>query len=185
MPAHPWTRRRMVVSALGGVLTAPFARAAWAGSRDAAGGTWIELVNTHTNEVASVTFRGAAGFIEGALARLEYLLRDHRTGERHSIDPALYVLLSDLAAAAGCEPRYAIISGYRSPATNEMLRRQGRGVSKRSLHMEGRALDVRLEGCPCARLRDLAVAMGRGGVGYYPRSDFVHLDTGRVRAWEG
>jgi uncharacterized protein YcbK (DUF882 family) len=97
----------------------------------------------------------------------------------------LFDQLADLAAAAGVEPRYEIISGYRSPQTNDRLAAASGGVAKRSLHMQGRAIDVRLKGVSCARLRDLALVAGRGGVGYYRSSDFVHLDTGRVRAWAG
>jgi uncharacterized protein YcbK (DUF882 family) len=138
----------------------------------------LELTNTHTNEVAKVT--------RGELSQFDHILRDHRTGEALEMDRALYDLLVDLAAAAGREPRYEIISGYRSPATNAKLAaRPGSGVSSRSLHMLGRAIDVRLTGYPTAKLRDLALAMKRGGVGYYPSSDFVHLDTGRVRSWAG
>lgn len=138
----------------------------------------LELTNTHTSEVVRVT--------PDTLARFDHVLRDHRTGEQFTMDRALYELLLDLAAAAGLEPHYEIISGYRSPATNAKLAsRAGSGVSARSLHMQGRAIDVRLKGYPTARLRDLALALKRGGVGYYPSSDFVHLDTGRVRSWEG
>jgi len=138
----------------------------------------LELTNTHTNEVVRVT--------PDAFAQFDHVLRDHRTGEQFTMDPALYDLLVDLAAAAGREPEYEIISGYRSPATNAKLAsRPGSGVSSKSLHMQGRAIDVRLKGYPTAKLRDLAVSLKRGGVGYYERSDFVHLDTGRVRTWAG
>ncbi len=138
----------------------------------------LELTNTHTNEVASVT--------RDTFAQFDHVLRDHRTGEQFTMDRALYDLLIDLAAAAGREPHYEIISGFRSPATNAKLAsRPGSGVSSNSLHMQGRAIDVRLKGYPTAKLRDLALAMKRGGVGYYPSSDFVHLDTGRIRSWTG
>jgi uncharacterized protein YcbK (DUF882 family) len=138
----------------------------------------LELTNTHTNEVVRVT--------RDTFAQFDHVLRDHRTGEQFTIDRALYDLLVDLAAAAGREPQYEIISGYRSPQTNAKLAsRPGSGVSSRSLHMQGRAIDVRLKDFPTAKLRDLALAMKRGGVGYYPTSDFVHLDTGRVRSWAG
>jgi uncharacterized protein YcbK (DUF882 family) len=121
-----------------------------------------------------------------AIASLRHVLRDHRNGEAHDIDLALYDQLWDLAAAAKCAPRYQIISGYRSPESNsKMAARPGSGVAKKSLHMEGRAIDVRLQGCTCAQLRDLALAAKKGGVGYYQRSDFVHLDTGRFRTWNG
>jgi uncharacterized protein YcbK (DUF882 family) len=149
------------------------------------GGNWLELTNTHTHETVKVTFRDESGFIPTALDQLENVLRDHRSGERHAMDPGLYVLLADLAAAAGHEPRYEIISGFRSPDTNETLRSRGGGQARNSQHIQGRAIDVRLKGVPCARLRELAVALHRGGVGYYARSDFVHVDTARVRYWEG
>jgi uncharacterized protein YcbK (DUF882 family) len=145
---------------------------------------WIELRNIHTNEVVSARFRDAHGFVPEALTKLQHLLRDYRTGEEHEMDPRLYVQLSELARAAGVPPRYEVISGYRSPATNAMLHATGHKVSERSLHMQGRALDVRLRGCDLAALRDLALAAMRGGVGYYPRSNFIHIDTGRVRKWQ-
>lgn len=144
----------------------------------------LELTNIHTGEVVSVTFSDARALSADALARLQHLLRDYRRDEEHAMDPALYVLLSDLAREAGREPKYEVISGYRSPATNAQLREAGHAVAQRSQHMLGRAIDVRLKGCPLAKLRDLALAARRGGVGYYPRSDFVHIDTGRVRSWQ-
>jgi uncharacterized protein YcbK (DUF882 family) len=146
---------------------------------------WIELYNTHTRETVKVTFRDATGFLPDALAKLDHVLRDHRSGESHAMDPNLYALLVDVAAEAGAEPRYEIISGYRSPASNEKLRSAGGGQAKQSQHLEGRAIDVRLKGVPSAKLRDVAIALKRGGVGYYERSDFVHLDTARVRYWTG
>jgi uncharacterized protein YcbK (DUF882 family) len=100
------------------------------------------------------------------------------------MDPKLYVLLSDLARTAGLEPRYEVISGYRSPATNAGLIARGHHVAKQSMHMQGRAMDVRLHGIELAAFRDLALAAKRGGVGFYPRSNFVHVDTGRVRTWQ-
>src|SRR5690606_36870273 len=166
-------------TALAGTIAAPDARAARAFQRPDQE-SWIELFNTHTNETVSVAFATSSGFVASALAKLNYLLRDHRANEQHPIDPALFAQLGDLAFAAGRDARYEVISGYRSPQTNAHLRANGRGVAKRSLQMEGRAIDVRLKNCPCSRLRDLALEMQRGGVGYYARSNFVHLDTGRV-----
>lgn len=175
--------RRRVLTALLGVAATPLlmrlAAAATATDR------WLELVNTHTAESVTATFRNAEGLVADALLRLQHVLRDHRTGEQHAMDALLYDQLADLAAAAGVEPRYEIISGYRSPATNAVLHERSSGVSSKSLHMEGRAIDVRLRGVDCARLSELALAMGRGGVGYYASSRFVHLDTGRVRRWTG
>ena len=182
-----WTRRRVLGAALTGVAALPLTRVAAASELSVAGAAerWIELVNLHTSEVARLAFRSATGYVSSALNRLHHVLRDHRTGEMHPIDPALFDQLSDLAQAAGREPRFEIISGYRSPLTNAKLHANSNGVAKRSLHMEGRALDVRLKSCSCARLRDLALAAQRGGVGYYASSNFVHLDTGRVRFWQG
>lgn len=144
----------------------------------------LELTNVHTGETVNVTFSDAHGISPDELARLRHVLRDYRRDEEHDMDPALFVMLSELAQEAGFEPKYEVISGYRSPATNEHLRTTGHAVAEHSMHMEGRAMDVRLKGCPLSRLRDLALAARRGGVGYYPRSGFVHIDTGRVRSWQ-
>jgi uncharacterized protein YcbK (DUF882 family) len=146
----------------------------------------IELFNTHTRETVRVVYKRGEDYVPDALARLSRVLIDHRSGEVHEIDPHLFDQLTDLAAAAGVEPSYEIISGYRSPESNsKMAAKPGSGVSKRSLHMEGRAIDVRLKGVSVERLRDLALAAKRGGVGYYQRSQFVHIDTGSFRTWIG
>jgi uncharacterized protein YcbK (DUF882 family) len=146
----------------------------------------IELYNTHTRETASVVFKRGNDFDPAALTTLRNVLRDHRNGESHDMDPRLFDQLYDLALAAQCEPHYEIISGYRSPASNDqMSAKPGSGVAKKSLHMQGRAMDVRLRGCTCEKLRDLALEAKRGGVGYYQRSNFVHIDTGSFRTWNG
>jgi uncharacterized protein YcbK (DUF882 family) len=147
---------------------------------------WIELFNTHTNETLKITFRDEAGaLIPEALDELNRICGDHRSKEHRKMDAGLFVLLVDLAAAAGTEPRYDIISAFRSSASNEKLRANGGGQAKNSQHIEGKAMDVRLKGVTTERLRDLARALERGGVGYYPKSGFVHVDTARVRYWEG
>jgi len=176
-----WTRRHWLRAALSSAVAVPFANA-WSESQEF---PWLELSNTHTGEVAKATFRDANGYVDDALKTFQRVLRDHRANEEHEMDPALFDQLSDLAIAAKCEPRYEIISGYRAPVTNAMLHSKSKGVSERSLHMQGRATDVRLKGCSCAVLRDLALAARRGGVGYYEKSNFVHIDTGRVRTWVG
>jgi len=146
----------------------------------------IELFNTHTNEHANVVFKRGSEYDSAALETLKKLLRDHRNGESHDMDPRLYDQLFELAVAAKCHPHFEIISGYRSPESNDkMSAKPGSGVAKKSLHMQGRALDVRLKNCSCAELRDLALAAKQGGVGYYQRSDFVHIDTGTFRTWVG
>jgi uncharacterized protein YcbK (DUF882 family) len=146
---------------------------------------WVELKNLHTGEVLKATFDRDAGPDPQTLAKLQHLLRDYRVDEEHAMDAALYGLLSDLAEATGHEPRYEVISGYRSPRTNARLHAEGHGVAEHSLHMEGRAMDVRLLGCNLATFHDAALKAARGGVGYYPSSNFVHVDTGRVRTWTG
>jgi uncharacterized protein YcbK (DUF882 family) len=145
----------------------------------------ISMVSTHTGERAEVRYFDNGQYQSEAMLRLNRLLRDHRSGDVAAIDPRLFDQLHALALCAGCVPHFEIISGYRSPATNDKLHQASSGVAKRSLHMDGRAIDVRLKGLPTSRLRDLALAMKGGGVGYYAKSDFVHLDTGRVRSWTG
>lgn len=117
------------------------------------------------------------------LARVNRFLRDFRTGEVHPIDPKLLDILCLLQEKAQFKGVYQIISGYRSPATNAKLRQTHTGVAKKSLHMKGQAVDIRLVGYPTSKLRDHAISLRRGGVGYYAKSDFVHIDTGKVRSW--
>lgn len=145
----------------------------------------LSMVSLHTGEKLAVRYFEEGRYLPVALAGLNRLLRDHRSGEIAPIDPQLLDQLHALAVCARCAPHYEIISGFRSPATNEKLRAGSNGVAQKSLHMEGRAIDVRLAGVACARLRDLALEMRAGGVGYYAKSNFVHLDTGRVRSWAG
>jgi uncharacterized protein YcbK (DUF882 family) len=145
----------------------------------------LSLRNLHTSEQLAIRYFDDGQYVPTALTRLNHLLRDHRSGKTAAMDPRLFDQLHALAAGAGCTPHYEIISGYRAPESNEALRAQSEGVARHSLHTEGRAIDVRLAGAPCNRLRDLALDLGRGGVGYYAKSDFVHLDTGRVRSWKG
>jgi uncharacterized protein YcbK (DUF882 family) len=143
----------------------------------------ISFLHTHTREALSVAYASLTGYRPEALSRVDLFLRDFRTGEVHVIDPGLLDLLNDLAALAGTAEPFHVISGYRSPKTNAMLRGRSEGVARHSLHMDGRAIDVRLPDVPLRQLRDAAVALARGGVGYYPGSNFVHVDTGRVRTW--
>jgi uncharacterized protein YcbK (DUF882 family) len=169
----------------GGLVDVACAAGAAGGVAAYTGRRSLELKNLHTGEVLKVTFDREAGPDAATLAKLQHLMRDYRADEEHPIDPALYGLLSDLAEATGHEARYELISGYRSPRTNAKLHAQGHGVAEHSQHMEGRAMDVRLLGCELTVLRDAALKAARGGVGYYPSSNFVHVDTGRVRTWNG
>ena len=146
----------------------------------------LAFVNTHTSESLRVVYRDGPRYLTDALARIDHLLRDHRTNEVHPIDPALLDQLNRLASllGVGIDP-YHVISGYRSPRSNAMLAGRSGGVAKKSLHMSGQAIDIRVPDVPLARVREAALSMKAGGVGYYPRSDFVHLDTGRIRQWRG
>lgn len=145
----------------------------------------LEFFNTHTGETLKAAYFKAGSYCQEALTGFDHLLRDHRSGDVACMDRALFDLLHDVAALAGKDARYEVISGYRSPATNAMLNANSSGVAKRSLHMDGRAIDVRLVGYRTDRLRDLALSLQAGGVGFYRKSDFVHLDTGRFRTWAG
>lgn|GEM_PF-70432 len=160
-----------------------------AGIRPAAAATAdarsLVLHNTHTLETLRVEYCRAGAYCERGLAAIARALRDHRTGDVHPIDPGVLDILHEAAVRADREPEFEVISAYRSPRTNANLNAQSSGVARRSLHLEGRAIDVRLVGCDLAKLRDHALALGRGGVGYYPGSRFVHVDTGRFRTWAG
>jgi uncharacterized protein YcbK (DUF882 family) len=146
---------------------------------------YLALRNLHTDERLEVEYHREGGYVPQALDALTMLLRDFRTGDTHPMDPALFDVLHDSAQRLGVEPKFGVISGYRSPATNAMLHEASSGVASHSLHLEGRAIDVRLSGVDTAALAGMGLALARGGVGYYRRSDFVHLDTGRVRSWRG
>jgi uncharacterized protein YcbK (DUF882 family) len=143
----------------------------------------ISMVNTHTSERVKLCYYRDGKFIREACQRLNYLLRDFRSGDVHPIDPRLYDLVHAIQTEVGHRGQVEIISGYRSPATNTKLRNASSGVAKHSLHMQGQALDIRLDGVDTAKVRDAALALRAGGVGYYQKSDFVHVDTGRVRHW--
>lgn len=141
--------------------------------------------NTHTGDQLNLTYFEQGRYIKDALHEINHLFRDYHDGTVHPIDPALLDQLYDLKHTLEVRKPFHIVSGYRSPATNADLRKHSDGVAKNSLHMEGRAIDIRIEGLDTRRIRNAALAMQRGGVGYYGRSDFVHLDTGSVRTWAG
>ena len=143
----------------------------------------LNLAHLHTAEKLEVVYMDGVRYLRHALLAVNHLLRDFRSGDVHDIDPALLDLLHALHASTGSRRPFEIISAYRSPRTNAMLRSHGGGVASGSLHMEGRAIDIRLADVPLAALRDAALDLGRGGVGFYPASNFVHVDTGRVRRW--
>jgi uncharacterized protein YcbK (DUF882 family) len=144
----------------------------------------VQLAHLHTSERIGLIFAVNDEYIDPALSKLNHFLRDHYSHEVGVMDPVLYDLLHQIRVDLGVRGSYDVISGFRSPKTNEKLRatRAG-GVAQRSLHMDGKAIDVRLPGVPLSDLRDAAMAQNAGGVGFYPRDQFVHIDTGRVRYW--
>jgi uncharacterized protein YcbK (DUF882 family) len=144
----------------------------------------LRLFHTHTGEHLDIVFRRGERYVDGALEQLNHFLRDHRTGDVPQYDPRVFDLLSDLTASVnqgGAELQ--IICGYRTPKSNEFLRRTTTGVAKNSLHMLAEAIDIRLPSVPLKKFRDAALALHRGGVGYYAASNFIHVDVGRVRQW--
>jgi uncharacterized protein YcbK (DUF882 family) len=143
----------------------------------------LSFVHTHTSEQLNAEYWKDGEYQQQVLTQVNHLLRDFRTNEVHAIDPALLDLLHDLRAAVDSDQAFQVISAYRSPQTNEMLRRSSNGVAEHSMHMLGKAIDVRLQSFPTVRLAEVARSLHRGGVGYYPASDFVHVDTGPVRYW--
>lgn len=144
----------------------------------------LRFFHTHTGGHLDVVYRLGETYIPEALSRVDEFLRDHRTGDVHHYDPRLLDLLSDLIAAVGHpETEINVICGYRTPWSNEFLRSHSSGVAKHSLHMEAEAIDIRLPGVKTSVVRDAALALHRGGVGYYSSSDFIHVDVGRVRRW--
>ena len=143
----------------------------------------LSFYHTHTKKCLDITYAYAGVYDPLALAEVDRFLCDFRTGEVHRIDPGVLDILSRVQEEMGCRGTFEVISGYRSPKTNQMLRGRSRGVAKHSLHMDGKAIDIRLTGQSTRKIRDCAIALKCGGVGYYAKSDFVHLDTGRVRTW--
>lgn len=139
--------------------------------------------NTHTHERIEAAYCVAGRYVESGLTAIDWILRDHRTGDVARIDPKLLDLLHLLKGQAGGTGAYEVISGFRSPRSNEMLRNRSGAVARHSLHLRGMAADVRLKDVPLRTLHAAALDLRRGGVGYYPGEDFVHIDTGRVRSW--
>ena len=145
----------------------------------------LSFYNLHTSEKCTVVYKDCGQCVPDALAEVNHVLRDWRNNEVHPIDTRLLDLLADLHAELGTNDPFNVISGYRSPQTNAMLHERSGGVASKSLHMQGMAIDIRLPDVQLRRVRDTALAMGRGGVGYYESSNFVHVDVGRVRRWTG
>lgn len=143
----------------------------------------LAFVNTHTGDTFRDAYWENGTYVPDAMAAIDHVMRDHRSGDVHQIDPRLLDQLHALNGLVEASDPFQIISGYRSPATNAALRANSNGVATRSLHMDGRAIDIRVRGVELTHLRDAAIGMSAGGVGYYAGSDFIHIDTGRVRRW--
>ena len=154
-----------------------------AGQRNSAIERVLAFHNLHTGESLRACFFKDHTYQTSAMAQINHILRDHRTNVVKAIDPDLLDLLFAVDQQIPEKTVFQVISGYRCPETNRLLRQQTSGVAKKSLHMKGKAIDFRLPGFDTARLRDICIQLRSGGVGYYPRSDFIHIDTGRVRAW--
>ncbi len=143
----------------------------------------LSFYNTHTHERLTVIYKNGNRYKPEAFKKISYILRDHRSGDTYPMDPKLMDFVYDLLTKVNNHGEVHIISGYRSPKTNAKLRQKSKGVARGSMHMKGKALDFRLPGTDTAVLSDTARAMKRGGVGYYRKSDFIQVDTGRVRNW--
>jgi uncharacterized protein YcbK (DUF882 family) len=175
------TRRQALATLAAATAGAVLPGRSWAATRS--GSRALQFAHLHTGERLAVEYCTAGQYVPDALAAVNTLLRDFRTGDVRPIDPALLDLLYDLQDASGADRPFQVISGYRSPATNAALRRRSHGVASGSLHMVGRAIDIRVAGVPLASLRRAATSLRQGGVGYYPASNFVHVDTGKIRTW--
>jgi len=180
-----WTRRSFMAAALGAASTLlPVSRARAAAAMPGVGPGRLALYNIHTREASTVAYRDTAGrYDPEELARLDRLLRCHYTGEVAPIDLRVIEFLTAVDQSLGGGQEIHVISGFRSAAYNAWLVRRGAGVSPHSLHLVGRAIDVRFPGRALDQVRRAALELGRGGVGYYPASDFIHLDSGRIRSW--
>jgi uncharacterized protein YcbK (DUF882 family) len=146
----------------------------------------LSFFNTHTGERLKTAYCGGGTYRPDALSEINHILRDFRANEIKPIDPKLLDLLHELGGTLETDQAIHIISGYRSPVTNAQLRERGgsnTGVASHSLHIDGKAIDIRIPGVRLENLRAAARALKLGGVGYYPSSNFVHVDTGRVRFW--
>lgn len=178
-------RRRLLRGLTVGGLLLPFSTAALARVADLAPGSAgaMTMHNLHTGELLAIP-ADPDELTRRAFSRVNVFLRDHYSGDVGIIDPALIALLAQLRLELGTGKKIEVISGFRSEATNEMLRRRGGGgVARKSMHMLGKAIDIRIPGVRLADVRDAAIDLKAGGVGFYPKSQFVHIDTGRFRTW--
>ncbi len=143
----------------------------------------VSFRHGHTGESFSGVYRVGDKYLPDAFERLNYVLRDFRTGDVFPMDPRIIDVVALVQKETGRTLPLEVLSGYRSPRTNAMLRGASTGVAKNSFHMYGQAIDIRMPGYRTSKIRTIARGLRSGGVGYYPKSDFVHVDTGKVRSW--
>lgn len=167
-------------AAAAGALLVPSAQAF---TRDLSRERILNFYNPNTEEDLTIACCIDAEYDARIVRRFSYFMRDHHSNKVHYIDPALIDLLYAVSVLTRSRGTFQVISGYRAPETNRMLRRTSRRVAEHSLHMEGRAIDIRMSDTDTRTLRKVGLALQRGGVGYYPSANFVHLDTGDVRSW--
>lgn len=177
-----FNRRRFLTSASSLALATSFPLLAQSATHASSDRT-LSFVNLHTNETLSCCYWQNGHYDLKALTQINTILRDHRTGEIATIDTQLLDLLHQLHQMTQSSSRFEIISGFRSAKTNETLRKTTNGVAKKSHHMQGKAIDVRLPDIELKTLRNAAISLQAGGVGYYTKNSFLHLDTGRPRNW--
>jgi uncharacterized protein YcbK (DUF882 family) len=178
---HISRRKFLKLGMLAAALPLPASASAWLAAPERR----LSFHNLHTGENVSLPYWVQGEYVPDSLAEINHVLRDYRTDQVAAIDVRLLDLLDRVKAELGTSQPFQVISGYRSPATNNMLSERSSGVAKHSLHMEGKAIDIRVPGVALTHLRNTGLALQAGGVGYYPTSDFVHLDVGRVRTWAG
>ncbi len=176
-----WSRRTLLGAGLAGVATALLPAAGWCHADERR----LRFRHLHTDERLDVVYYAAGRYRPAALLQVDHFMRDWREDAVVRIDHELLDFLFTVQTRLGAFGECEVLCGYRTPATNEMLRRRSRGVAKRSFHLFGRAVDINLPQAPLHHIRSVALDVERGGVGYYPRSNFIHLDTGDVRTWGG
>jgi uncharacterized protein YcbK (DUF882 family) len=179
------SRRQLIVGGaalvLGSSIINPVEAAVRSGAR--ASERRLALSNLHTGEQVKTVYWQGGTYVRSALDEINHIMRDHRTNQIKQIDSNLLDLLHRLQGALDTHEPYQVVSGYRSPKTNARLAAHSGGVAKHSMHVEGKAIDIRLEGRDINQIHRAALALESGGVGYYPKSDFVHVDVGKVRFW--
>jgi len=143
----------------------------------------IAIKNAATGEVFNGVYRVGGYYVPRAFRQINHIMRDHRTGDLHPIDPRLVDILAKMQKRCACSEPLTVLSGYRCPATNAMLRRISKNVAQNSYHMKGQAADIRVPGSTTAQVHEVAISLKSGGVGYYPHHEFVHVDTGDIRYW--